>query len=258
MAEYDWGEVEAKLREKGGNLYDPSDLEGIKRNTSYSQGGVDLNTALNNAYGNYDQRRSSDGGGGGGYPTGQQGGNSSVDSGMSSMLQYLQGQQAQQQQERAPLREMLMSQLGQYSQPVDPNSGAMKPISDAVRLENQRSAERQRSQLTARLSADNLADSGTFDTGVGAIEQQRGETNARQIGGMLQSELGQRRQHLTQLLQTALGLNDTEAARAIQAQLNTLQMQANQSNTYDDMGYRYAALQAMLNGQGASSLAGLV
>jgi hypothetical protein len=60
----DWGSVEQQLRAKGGNLYDPSDLEGIQRNTGYNEPGkaVSLDPALQTQFGIYDQRASSNGG----------------------------------------------------------------------------------------------------------------------------------------------------------------------------------------------------
>lgn len=54
--EVDWADVEQRLRAKGGTLYDPSDLEGIKRNTGYSVGGVSLDQALQNQFDIYDRR----------------------------------------------------------------------------------------------------------------------------------------------------------------------------------------------------------
>jgi hypothetical protein len=74
---YDWADVERQLREYGGGLYHSSDLEGIQRNTSYSEPGKGstLDQAIQNQMRIYDQRRSSDqaprpGGGGGGAGSG--------------------------------------------------------------------------------------------------------------------------------------------------------------------------------------------
>jgi hypothetical protein len=53
----DWNSIEQQLRASAGSLYDPSDLEGIKRNTGYNVGGVSLEQALANQQGIYDQRR---------------------------------------------------------------------------------------------------------------------------------------------------------------------------------------------------------
>lgn len=64
----DVSDVERRLREAGGGLFDPSDLEGVLRNTGYNSGGVSLDQAIGNATSTYDQRRrnSTPGGGGGG------------------------------------------------------------------------------------------------------------------------------------------------------------------------------------------------
>ena len=53
----DWADVEKQLREAGGGLYDPSDLEGIRRNTGYNVGGVSLDQALQSQRDIYAQRR---------------------------------------------------------------------------------------------------------------------------------------------------------------------------------------------------------
>jgi hypothetical protein len=57
---FDWADIENQLRASGGGLYDPSDLEGVRRNTGYNVGGVSLEQALANQRGIYDQRRASD------------------------------------------------------------------------------------------------------------------------------------------------------------------------------------------------------
>jgi hypothetical protein len=57
----DWAAIEQELRARGGNLYDPSDLEGIKRNTSYTDAagnstGMSVDQALQNQTNIYGQR----------------------------------------------------------------------------------------------------------------------------------------------------------------------------------------------------------
>lgn len=54
-----WGDIERQLREAGGGLFDPSDLEGVIRNTTYNEPGkaVSLEQALANQRNIYDQRR---------------------------------------------------------------------------------------------------------------------------------------------------------------------------------------------------------
>ena len=63
----DVSDVERRLKAAGGGLFDPSDLEGVLRNTGYNSGGVSLDQAISNATSTYDQRRrnSTPGGGGG-------------------------------------------------------------------------------------------------------------------------------------------------------------------------------------------------
>jgi hypothetical protein len=82
------------------------------------------------------------------------------------------------------------------------------------------------------------------------LGQQSSEAGAQFEGQIMFQEMQQRRTQLQQLLSQALALGDSESARNIQAQLNAIQMQMNENGRLDDLGYRYSALQAMLN-QGA-------
>src|SRR3990167_4780294 len=108
------------------------------------------------------------------------------------------------------LRDALMTQLGQAQQPVSASDPQLAPIASAMRLENQRAAERKRSQLSAQLNSPdlNLGSSGAFDAGVSGILQAQGEANARGIGGILSGEFGRRGQALNQLL--GMGLQSGE------------------------------------------------
>ena len=159
--------------------------------------------------------------------SGSSGGSSSGSNGVSELLSYLQQQQTRQDAERASMRQILMSQLGDATKPVDVNDPTLQRIIDPQKLALQRSAERQRSQLAARLNHPDmgLGDSGTFDTGLRSIEENRGESEAGIIGNVLSSELSQRRNQVLQLLQLAVASGDSESARTLQAQLNTLNSQ---------------------------------
>lgn len=55
-ATQDWGAVESRLRQMGGGLYDPSDLEGFKRNLGYDNPTASLDQMFANAAENYAQR----------------------------------------------------------------------------------------------------------------------------------------------------------------------------------------------------------
>src|SRR3990167_7748193 len=84
--------------------------------------------------------------------------------GTAELLGYLKEQDATRQAQQADVRKILMEQLGAASRPVDVNDPALKAQLDPQRLALQRSAERKRSMLAARLANDNLLDSGTMDT----------------------------------------------------------------------------------------------
>lgn len=58
-AGFDWNAIEQQLRQAGGNLYDPTDLEGVRRNTGYNVGGISLEQALANQNEIYNKRRNS-------------------------------------------------------------------------------------------------------------------------------------------------------------------------------------------------------
>jgi hypothetical protein len=61
VTEPGWADVERQLREMGGGLYDPTDLEGVIRNTTYNEPGkaVSIEQALANARANYTARNAS-------------------------------------------------------------------------------------------------------------------------------------------------------------------------------------------------------
>ena len=101
----------------------------------------------------------------------------------------------------------------------------MRTQLDPQRVALQRSAERQRSQMAARLAQEGLLDSGTFDTGLSGIEQQRGESEASMTGQVVGRELESRRTQVMNLLNMALRSGDAESARGLSGQLQMLDMQ---------------------------------
>lgn len=242
----DWSDVEGKLRAKAGSLYDPSDLEGIKRNTGYANGAVDLDTALNNAYSNYDQRAAS-GQSGSSQPQAPQYSAAQAGSGdqaLSSFQSYLQQRDQAAQQQQAALREILMGQLGQAAQPVSADAPGIREVLSGQRLALQRGAERQRQGAAEMRAYDGSGGLGgkAFSQDVNRIEQQQAEGDAQMTGNVLHQELQNKRQQLTQMLALATQLGDAESARLLQAQLNSIQTQLSQSNFYDSQAYNYSAL----------------
>lgn len=173
--------------------------------------------------------------------------------GFDGLLSYLQSQQQRQDTERASMREILMGQLGDATKPVDVNDPTIQRQLDPQKLALQRSAERQRSQLAARLASEGLLDSGTFDTGVAGIEEGRGESEAAMTGNLLGRELQARRQQVQQLLQLAMASGDAESARTLSAQLASLNSQMQDQHFGQQLDFNYDAL----GQQGALGMAGL-
>lgn len=166
---------------------------------------------------------------------------------LSGFLKQMQDRDAAQQAERGQLRGILMSQLGGLSQPVSRDDPAMRGLFDSQRLSSQRESERQRSAAAESLGSRGLSDSGAMDTTLLGIDEKRAEQNVGFEGQTLYNEMNNRRQALQSLLSQALQVGDAEAARSIQATLNAMQMQQNDSHFNDDSAYRYAALMAGLN-----------
>ena len=129
------------------------------------------------------------------------------------------------------MRSILMEQLGQATSPLDLNSDAMRTQLDPQRVALQRSAERQRSQMAARLAQEGLLDSGTFDTGLRGIEQQRGESEASMTGAVIGRELASRRDQVQRLLNMAMQSGDNESARVLAGQLQSIEMQLSQERS---------------------------
>lgn len=244
----DWADVERQLRQYGGNLYDPTDLEGIKRNTGYNVGGVGLDQALASQRGIYDQRR-------GPAPASPQsataqysGGATSApgagDAALGSFQSALQTRDQAAQQQRQALQQILMQQLGQAQQSVSAASPGIAEVLAGQRIGLQRGAERQRKNAAELRAYDQSGGVGgkAFDTDVERILQQQGESEAQMTGQVLGHELDAKRQQLTQLLTLATQLGDAESARVIQAQLAAIQTQLQQSNFYDTQAFNYAGL----------------
>jgi hypothetical protein len=264
--------LEQQLRDyasQAGVSYDVSDMEGILRNTGYQTGGSSLDQALSNQFGIYDQRAlydgisvgdrdgasgtgaagSTSGTGGGTGTSGTAGTGGTGNTALDAYMQYLLGRQGTADGYQSQVRDLLMQQMGLASQPVSATDAGLAPIIQSQQLALSRSAERQRSQAAARLAADGLGDSGTADTAMIGIEQQRGESEAGMIGQILYNELNNRRQQLTTLLQTAIASGDAQAAQNIQAQLAAISLQMQNSQYYagldnnryqfdNDLGYR--------------------
>ena len=107
---------------------------------------------------------------------------------LARLVAQMEADRARQETERAEMRAMVMSQLGQATAPVDANSPGLKPIIDAQKLSLQRGAQRQRSAAAEQAGVRNLGDSGALNTRINQIEQGRGESEAGMIGQLLETE----------------------------------------------------------------------
>jgi hypothetical protein len=83
-------------------------------------------------------------------------------SGINDLLESIQTRDAAREARQAPYFNMLSQRLGELSQPV---TGEGREA-DAIRLANQRAAERQQSDLAARMAGAGLGDSGAMDSGL--------------------------------------------------------------------------------------------
>lgn len=181
-------------------------------------------------------------------------------SALQALLTQLQGDRAQQQQERAGLRSILMQQLDAMGQPVSLDQPGLKEVVAGSRIARQRGTEAQRGELAERRAYDGSGGIGSkaFQTDVDRLLQGQGEAQAQYEGGLLNQEMQQRRQQLSELLNRALLLQDSESARNIQAQLAAIDQQLgdsrfyaglgqNQSQFLDNQAFNYAGLNQNAN-----------
>lgn len=166
------------------------------------------------------------------------------DQALSQFTSYLQSRDQATQQQQAALREILMGQLGQASQPVSADAPGIREVLGGQRLALQRGAERQRAGAAEQRAYDGSGGLGgkAFTQDVSRINEHQAETDATMTGNVLHQELQNKRQQLTQLLAMATQLGDAESARLLQGQLNAIQTQLSQSNFYDSQAYNYSAL----------------
>jgi hypothetical protein len=202
------------------------------------------------------------GSGGGGtsqYSSGGSGGSGgqggSAESGLQAFLAMLQSDRQRQEQERAGLREILMSQLSGLQGPVSLDTPGIREAVSGHRLGLQRSGEDMRQEAAERRAYEGYGpNSAQFGQDAERIAQQQGESAAQFQGNVLLQEHQQRQQRLQQLLATALAMGDSESARNIQAQLASLGQQQqntqfysglnqNQSQFEDSQGLGWASLE---------------
>lgn len=145
-------------------------------------------------------------------------------------------EKARQETERQQMRQMVMERLGQATAPVSEGDPGIKPLIDAQKLSLQRGAQRQRSAAVERAGARGLGDSGAMDTRINQIEQGRGESEGNAIAQIMHNELSAKRNEVMQLMDLATRSGDGASARALQAQLSTLDSQMRQQQFTQSQG----------------------
>ncbi len=219
----DWSAVEAQLRQAGGSLYDPSDLEGIIRNTTYSEPGkaTSLDQALQNQYNIYGQRRSSGGGGGG------ESSSSSASASTGAMPDWYKGwfddmrarQAADEAQRKQRADSLYSTWLGRSQQAltIDKNDPIIQQQADAYSANEERARRNYINDLAE--SAGPLANiRGEQRMSAERLGQRTGTFEAELVG----RELATRRQEIADALNSMAGLLSQDQQVALQRELAIL------------------------------------
>lgn len=149
------------------------------------------------------------------------------------------------------LRDLIMAQIGDASQPVNEQDASITQPLSAARDEVSRSSDTERSQLAEAL----YAKGGLNTDAVPRYLQQSSERNATGLSqlraGLISSQLQQKQSKLQNLLSLALASGDAESARSVQMQIAAVQAELQRQG----MGINLAEFSANLNQNAA--LAGL-
>jgi hypothetical protein len=119
----------------------------------------------------------------------------------------------------------LLSMFQKSQQPPSITDPALAAQSETFRAGQQRSAERQRSQLAERMAHQGFASGGAggaLDAGIQQIGAQRGLNEATYDAGLVGNEVSARREELMQAMQLAASIGNQEAARELQKELSML------------------------------------
>jgi hypothetical protein len=245
-----WDDIEKQLRDRAaqkGVTYDPSDLEGIKRNTGYDEPGksVSLDQALSNAFQNYDQRAAptaSNGGTGGDLDPYGTGRTQSVAQSWMGGIQQQPLSQPQQSERNNELWQMLMDRA-MASKDVSASDPIIRPQVDAYRAEQERA---QRNSL-----ADLAERSGPL-ANLRGEQRIAAERTGQNVSGfqaeLMGRELTARRSEIQQALTGLQGLLSTDQQLALQRELALLdnaikQQQVNLQGQGMDLDWQRALLQ---------------
>lgn len=206
---YDYSGIEQRLKDeaaKRGLAYDPSDLEGIKRNTQYDEAGkaVSVDSALQNQIGIYDKRAAPN--------TPQE---SSPSSGNAPSVAQ-QWNNTASDPRRDALYELLMSRAKQGAG-ADPNDPIIRAQTDAFAATQERSKRNYLSDLAERQGP--LAN-------LQGEQRMASERVGQNVSGfqaeLLGREMAARRDEIAQALVQAQGLLSGDQQAALQRELATL------------------------------------
>ncbi len=217
-APVDWGAIEQQLRAKGGNLYDPSDLEGIQRNTSYTDAagnstGMTVDQALANQSNIYGQRAATGQSGGGQQQAQQQQTPAQQWNAQPSMASQPAGGG---QQEQNPLYKLLLERASQGTA-VSRNDPNIRAQVDPVVAQQERASRNyiddiaERSGSLANITGERRLAAERGGQAAGAFES---EVIGREIAG--------RRDEVAQSLQLAVQYGLTDQAQQLQRELAQL------------------------------------
>lgn len=121
------------------------------------------------------------------------------------------------------VRNLLMQQLGQLSQPVGANDPLIQGEMQAQERLLERNRQDRRSAAAERMAFQGLnpggQGSGAFDAEIAAGFEDKGAALSGLQAQLYSREMLSRRQNLTQMLSMALQSGDNEAARALQLQI---------------------------------------
>lgn len=153
----------------------------------------------------------------------------------------------------AQIRQMLMDRLKAAGEPVDENAAGITGAVSALRDENTRESQNERTALAERAYAQG---GGGLQSGlIGQQIQQSAERNATAQGGLratlIMKEFGRKQTELQNLLQMAMASGDSQMARDVQERLAALEAELRR----EGLGVDLAKYQAYLDQTAA--LAGL-
>jgi hypothetical protein len=160
---------------------------------------------------------------------------------------------------RDQFRQAILSRLSALtgnSSETDPNGPELSPILQAYHLQSQRGLQDTRNAIAERNYAQGTLGTGGFDQQQQRALEDAGAAEAGFTGTQVSNAVMQRQAQLQHLLDAGAGFlsqGDQQGAQAqladLSAQLQRAQLQQQQGQFGDTLGFNYTQLQAMLNQQ---------